>query len=565
MDGDLLQKPANRVDKIFASVQEKEQRKKEEKKQKKKEGKQKPFKSKKKLDLELYDTQIDNYNIIDPGRFDPFLRQQSHFREGVIIPKELQLGLYDESGFFFGMTPYRNVYAGKPAHEEGHILGFGLPGSGKTNGMLIPTMLTWRGIQIIVDVKGDLKNYWYRLARHTGKKLKIFSPGADEGATCGYDPFALFRHDSIKKLAGNVRDLALALIPLMESVKDPVWIKAAQNFLSGAFAYYFGLGATFAEAMIAIQLKDISEIMDDIMADDGDEDDQASIIARLYMSKLRGVQEKVVANIGMELGDLANLIADPAIMKSYHDDEICGTLDWLELTTTTEPFDVILEFPEENLEQWRPLMMLMINQLIKVLERRQPRTYDKNSELPPVLVMLDEFPRLGKISAIKEGLATLRSRGVTFALFVQDLAQILEVYGSVSSISSVCAYKVVLNSSEPSTQKYCSDLVGTTESTQRSVNVTHDPISGRPASFGKSISETRETIIYPEEFLTQKDVVVINPHNRFFRVDKTLFAEHEKMFLYMAQQGWSEPTQTPLTRIANRLKEEQHESNKQPL
>jgi hypothetical protein len=38
----------------------------------------------------------------------------------------------------------------------------------------------------------------------------------------------------------------------MESVKDPVWIKAAQNFLSGAFAYYFDLGATFAEAMIAI-------------------------------------------------------------------------------------------------------------------------------------------------------------------------------------------------------------------------------------------------------------------------------------------------------------------------
>ena len=187
----------------------------------------------------------------------------------------------------------------------------------------------------------------------------------------------------------------------------------------------FGLGATFAEAMIAIQLKDISEIMDDIMADDEDEDDEAASIAKVYISKLRGVQEKVVANIGMELADLANLIADPAIMKSYHDDEICGTLDWLELTTTTEPFDVILEFPEANLEQWRPLMMLMINQLIKVLERRQARTYDKNSELPPVLVMLDEFPRLGKISAIKEGLATLRSRGVTFALFAEHVGMFL--------------------------------------------------------------------------------------------------------------------------------------------
>jgi len=158
MDGDWLPKSADRIDKIFVSFQEKEQRKKEEKKQKKKEGKLEPFKSKKKLELELYDTHIDNYSIIDPGRFDPFLREQSRFREGVIIPKELQLGLHDESGFFFGMTQYHNVYAGKPAHEEGHILSFGLPGSGKTHGMLIPTMLTWKGIQIIVDVKGDLKD-----------------------------------------------------------------------------------------------------------------------------------------------------------------------------------------------------------------------------------------------------------------------------------------------------------------------------------------------------------------------------------------------------------------------
>ena len=532
----------NRIGKIIDSLSEKERAKKEEKKQQAKDGKKKKSnKSKKKQDLELYDTHFENYSIISPGKFDPFLREQSRFREGMVIPRELQLGLYDESGFFFGMTHERNVYAGKPAHEDGHILTFGMPGSGKTQGIVIPTMMTWKGIQIIVDVKCNLKWYWYRLCRHTGKKLKIFSPGASKGATCGYDPFALFHHDGIERLAGNARDLALALIPLMESVKDPVWIKASQNFLTGAFAYYFGLGATFAEAMVAIQLKGISEIMDDIMADD--ENDEATTIARFYMSKLREVQEKVLANVGMELSDLANLITDPAIVESYHEDELCGTLDWLELTTATEPFDVILEFPEANLEQWKPLMMLIINQLIKVLERRPERTYRQDEELSPVLVMLDEFPRLGRISAIQNGLSTLRSRGVTFALFAQDLAQIWEVYRDAArSMLGKCAYKVVLNSSDPTSQEYFSKLVGTTESTQRSVNATHDPTSGRPINYSKSISETREPIIYPEEFLDQKDVVVINPQNRFFRVNKSLFAKHAGMFL-LPQRGYplSEP------------------------
>jgi len=232
-------KSADRIDKLFASVHEKEQRKKEEKKKRKqKEGNQKSYKNEKKRDLALHATHISNGSIIDPGRFDPFLREQSRFREGAIIPNEMQLGLYDESGFFFGMTQYHNVYAGKPAHKSGNIIIFGLPDSGKTNGLVIPTMMTWRDTQVIVDVKGDLTWYWYQLNRHTGKKLKIFSPGATEGATCGYDPFALFRHDGIERLAGNARDLALALMPLLASVKDPVWIKAAQNFLTGAFSYY---------------------------------------------------------------------------------------------------------------------------------------------------------------------------------------------------------------------------------------------------------------------------------------------------------------------------------------
>lgn len=70
----------------------------------------------------------------------------------------------------------------------------------------------------------------------------------------------------------------------------------------------------------------------------------------------------------------------------------------------------------------------MLNQLINTLEARPARTYGKY-ELPPLLIMLDEFPRLGKIPDIQQGLSTLRSRGVTFALCIQSLAQLDEIYG----------------------------------------------------------------------------------------------------------------------------------------
>jgi len=504
------------------SVKEKSWKSDRDKKKKKNKGR---FKSKSDLQLAQYDEHLDNFNVLDLNRFDPFMREQSRLREGNVIPEELKLGLYDESGFFFGMKHEHNIYIGKPAHKDGHILIAGTPGSGKTQAIVIPSMMTWSGIQIIIDVKGNLSRHWYGLNKHRGKQLKVFSPGAPKYASCGYDPYALFRHDGPNKVVGNARDLALALMPLLPTVKDPVWVKATQNFLTGAFIHYFTLGATFAETMIAIQKKPLSELLQEIVDDD-------NFAAMVYVSKLKDVQDKVLANIGMELNDLANLVIDPALLTSYDADEQCGLLDWVELSMATEPFDVILEFPEENLERWQPLLMLMINQLIKVLERRPERTYKQGKELPPILVMLDEFPRLGKVSAIINGLATLRSRGVTFALFVQSWAQLEETYGSITArvIAEICAYKIVLDASDAASQECFSKMTGTTESTQRSVNVNHDPTNGRPTGYGKGISEMREPIIYPHEFISQSDVVVISRHG-FFRVDKVQYVDNQKMFM----------------------------------
>ena len=537
---EVLPKPIT-VNSIYSEVLAKRKLREDEKKKKKKKGG--GNKSKKDLDLEIYDNYLSYYNVLDPNELNPFMREQSGLREGNVIPKELKLDLYEDSGFFFGMKNDHNVFVGKPAHLDGHIEIVGLPGSGKTMAIAIPTMMTWRGIQIIIDVKGNLYRYWALLNGHTGKKVKLFSPGASEGSSCRYDPYTLLRHGGDKNLAGNARDLALALMPLTSNIKDPIWIQATQSFLTAVFIYYFKLGATFVETMMEIQTTPITDIIKEIKDDD-------NTAARVYINQLSAVQEKVISNTGMELSKLATLVADDAILNAFSVDETSDVIDWFELNNTTEPFDIILELPEDRLEQWKPMTMLMLNQLIKVLEQRPERTYKKDEETPPVLVMLDEFPRLGPIAAIKDGLSTLRSRGVTFALFLQGMARLDEEYGPLAarSISEICAYKIVLSVSDPSGQEYYSKLVGTTESTQRSISENHDPITGKVVGYGRSISETREPIIYPHEFLKLEDVVVINPHGGFCRVNKILFAKREnrEMFLlpqlkqnrdYMVQKG----------------------------
>jgi len=178
------------------------------------------------------------------------------------------------------------------------------------------------------------------------------------------------------------------------------------------------------------------------------------------------------------------------------------------------------------------MITLMVNQLIKTLERRLPRTYRKSSELPPVLLLLDEFPRLGKIPSIVNGLTTLRSRGVTFALFIQSLAQLDEIYGEKvrSVIADVCEYKALLKTTDVTSQEYFSKLAGTSVSTHRSMSASHDLYTDRTIGYNRNIAEAREPNIYPHEFATLEDVVLFTPHG-LCRVRKSPFFSNEEIFL----------------------------------
>lgn len=156
---------------------------------------------------------------------------------------------------------------------------------------------------------------------------------------------------------------------------------------------------------------------------------------------------KVIAGIGMEITNgLALLSASPATYNAFAANESRVMLEWERFNNAEEPFDVILVFPEDKLVAERALLCVMVNQLIETLMRRSLRRYD-SAELPPVLVMLDEFPRFGRMPVLKDGLTTLRSRGVTMVLLLQSIASLNEIYGEQAArvILENCTYKAVLN------------------------------------------------------------------------------------------------------------------------
>jgi len=150
--------------------------------------------------------------------------------------------------------------------------------------------------------------------------------------------------------------------------------------------------------------------------------------------------------------------------------------------------DVFLSIPEDKLEQWKPLLTLITNQFLKHFERRPEQT------AKPILFLLDEFPRLGKIENIMTALTTLRSKKITIALIIQSLAQLDYLYGRDCRrvILDNCAYKAILGASDAEAQEYFSRLVGTHNVIQQSISTSY----GVPAFLCLGYTSRPESLVW---------------------------------------------------------------------
>jgi len=408
------------------------------------------------------------------------------------------------SGFVFGKL--NGKYVTKKETEDGHMLIIGGAGSGKSSCVAIPTLMSWQGRVFAIDVKGEL----YKTTSNSRDKkyIKVFNP-SDRNAN-GYDPLYVLKHcDDVTE---GVKEIAQAIIPLPADIKDPFWVTGAQNVLAGAILYYSeNQGMNFSEIMRAVQSQPIKAVVDEIMESD-------NLEAKLFISNYAALRDETLGGIASEIsGKILPFAANEALRQALDGHGECITPNDLE-----KGYDIYVCIEESKLEQWRGLLTMMCNQFLKEFERRQ------ESNNKPILFMLDEFPRLGKIEAIINGLATLRSKKIQIALFVQSKSQLNAIYGKdvAEIIADNCQYKAILKASEPATQEWCSKLVGTSDKLKLSNNVNADMIGiGKGTGVSRTTEEKR--IIKPEEFAFMQDIVCVFPTG-YQRITKAPYYKDKK-------------------------------------
>ncbi|WMC91319.1 type IV secretory system conjugative DNA transfer family protein [Kineothrix sp. MB12-C1] len=472
----------------------------------------KPKKKKRIKSKKLY-ADCDHYlnKILEYSNFSAL--NQSSQQEWDNIPEWMQLDSRGDPGFVFGLKSKcdLNKYVGMPQGEEGNIVVIGSNGSGKSAGIAKPTLISWQGTMCITDIKGELSDFYAELFEMgiVNRPFKVFDPIQTDGI--GYDPFYWLSKDGKDHLMSNIREITIAIIPTPLEMKDPFWVETEQAILQAALLYYFQYGLSFSQTVTKMLSMGVSELIEELIT-------SKDTSIRIILGELCNMKPEVLANFDRGLRNKLMLFAtDPYISHAFRgtrEGATCFTWDDL------DKYNIFLSIPIDKIDQWGSVINLMYTQLIRHLERRPEKYSPEGANNVQTLLLMDEFARFGKLNMLTEAISTLRSKCVNFCLIVQSIAQIDKFYGECDRriIFDNCQYKAILRAGDTNTQKYLSELIGTTKCTQRSQSESLNEY-GECVGYSKQISEIYEPFIFPHEFLTLEDIPLITPKG-FYRVEK---------------------------------------------
>ena len=119
-----------------------------------------------------------------------------------------------------------------------------------------------------------------------------------------------------------------------------------------------------------------------------------------------------------------------------------------------------------------------------------------------VLMMMDEFPTLGKMEQFLSGIAYFRGYKVRLFLIIQDTEQLKGIYeeSGMNSFLSNSTYRITFAANNVETANLISQLIGNKTATQVSYNKPKY-FDLNPASRSLNLSDVQRALILPQEVI----------------------------------------------------------------
>jgi type IV secretion system protein VirD4 len=186
------------------------------------------------------------------------------------------------------------------------------------------------------------------------------------------------------------------------------------------------------------------------------------------------------------------LYSDPVVAA------VTSASDWRigDLVTGDRPVSLYLVVPPSDISRTMPLMRLILNQIGRRLTEGRPDPARRR-----VLMMLDEFPALGRLDFFEKTLAFMAGYGVRAFLIAQSLNQIDKAYGPSNAILDNCHVRVAFATNDERTAKRISDALGTKTELRAQKNYTGHRLSLWLGHMMLSRQETARPLMTPGEVM----------------------------------------------------------------
>ncbi len=374
-----------------------------------------------------------------------------------------------------------------------HVLCFAPTRSGKGVGLVVPTLLTWPGSCIVHDIKGE---NWTLTAGFRAKHGRVLLFDPTNANSSAYNPLLEVRQGEWE--VRDVQNIADILVDPEGSLdKRNHWEKTSHSLLVGAILHVLYAEKDKTLAGVASFLSDprrpveatLRAMMDTPHLGEAGVHPVIASSARELLNKSDNERSGVLSTAMSFLG----LYRDPVVAR------VTARCDWriADLVGSCQPVSLYLVVPPSDINRTKPLIRLILNQI----GRRLTEELHTSGKRHRLLLMLDEFPALGRLDFFESALAFMAGYGLKSFLIAQSLNQIERAYGPNNAILDNCHVRVSFATNDERTAKRVSDALGTATELRDSTNYAGHRLAPWLGHLMVSRQETARPLLTPGEIM----------------------------------------------------------------
>jgi type IV secretion system protein VirD4 len=448
-----------------------------------------------------------------------------------LLPTEGQPGAGVYCGAFDDDENERTIYLRHDGPE--HVLALAPTRAGKGVSLVTPTCLSWPASLFVLDRKGEVYAMTAGWRQKAGNVVLRYDP-AQPGKGCSWNPIGEIRFQTRFQVS-DAQQLALMVVDSDgKGIESDHFRSAAFELLVGLILHALYKGVNVDLGILRTPcLQDCAHMLTgvgDFAAPDTDNDldmneegdpkalsglfeemrdvrfdttDPADRESRLVIS---GVGRRMLGTPARELGSIIStannalsLYRDPIVGEntSRCDFKIADLMDH------DRPVSLYFITSQRNTDRLRPLARLLVTQI--VLSLADEMEYDqgraKTAHKHRLLLMLDEFPSLGKIEVFETALAQIAGYGIKAYIITQDVQQLYKAYTNYESIISNCHIRVAFAPNNYNTAEWMSKMAGQTTVVSENVSTSGKRFGMMLEQVTRNYQQTQRPLMTPDEIM----------------------------------------------------------------